>query len=68
MQQFSLATSTILTLAGIGLAIFGIAAEEWKQVAVGLVLIFGAGVFATLYLGARRSSRHRAVECSPQCD
>ena len=53
LQIFSFGISTILALAGLGFAVFGILAAEFKPAAVGLVLIFGAGVFATLYLGTR---------------
>ena len=52
-QTFSFGMSTFLALAGIGFAVFGIIAAEFKPTAVGLVLIFGAGVFATLYIGTR---------------
>ena len=57
MQFFSFGTSTILALAGIGFAVFGIAVAEFKPTAIGLVLvlIFGARVFATLYIGTRWS-------------
>ena len=53
MKFFSFATSTILALAGIGFAVVGIIQMEFKHTAIGLVLIFGAGVFATLYMGTR---------------
>jgi hypothetical protein len=46
MQFFSFGISTILALVGIVVA-------EFKPTADGLVLIFGAGVFATLYMGTR---------------
>ena len=55
MQFFSFGVSTILALAGIGFAVFGIAVAEFKPTAIGLVLIFGAGVFATLYISTRWS-------------
>ena len=55
MPRFAFATSAFLTLAGIGVAVIGIAAEEWKPAAIGLVLILGAGVFARLYRGTRKS-------------
>ncbi len=57
MTIFSFATSTILALAGIGFAVVGIIQVEFKHTAIGLVLIFGAGVFATLYMGTRWVSR-----------
>ena len=53
LQIFSFGVSTILALAGIGFAVVGIIQAEFKQTAIGLVLIFGADVFATLYLGTR---------------
>ncbi len=57
LQIFSFGVSTILALAGIGFAVVGIIQAEFKQTAIGLVLIFGAGVFATLYLGTQWVSR-----------
>ena len=57
MQIFSFGISTILALAGIGFAVYGIIEAEFKPTAAGLVLIFGAGVFATLYMGIRWASR-----------
>ncbi len=57
MQVFSFGISTILALAGIGFAVFGIGVAEFKPTAIGVVLIFGAGVFATLYIGTRWVSR-----------
>jgi hypothetical protein len=53
LQIFSFGVSTILALVGVGFAVLGITAGEFKPTAVGLVLIFGAGVFATLYIGTR---------------
>jgi hypothetical protein len=53
LQTFSFGISTSLALAGIGFAVFGIVVAEFKPTAVGLVLILGAGVFATLYMGTR---------------
>jgi hypothetical protein len=58
LQAFSFGTSTILAVTGIGLAVLGIVAAEFKPIAVGLVLILGAGVFATLYIGTRWISVH----------
>lgn len=57
LQKFSFATSTLLALSGIALSIFGILFEEGKPLGIGFVLIFGAGVFATLYLGTRWASK-----------
>ena len=57
LQILSFGISTILALTGIVFAVFGIVAAEFKPTAVGLVLIFGAGVFATLYMGTRWVSR-----------
>ena len=57
LQIFSFGVSAILVLAGLGFAVVGIIQAEFKQTAIGLVLIFGAGVFATLYMGTRWVSR-----------
>lgn len=57
-QKFSFGISTILALAGIGFAVFGIVAAESKPTGVGLVLIFGAGIFAMLHMGTRWVSRN----------
>jgi hypothetical protein len=46
--------AVVLAIAGILTSVFGIAQEHFKPTAIGLVLIFGSGVFATLYLGSRR--------------
>ena len=60
LQKFSFGMSTILALSGIGCAAFGLVAEQYKPIALGLVLICGAAVFATLYRGTRKSSREPA--------
>lgn len=65
LQIFSFVTSSFLALAGIACALFGILAEELKPLAVGFVLIFGAGVFATLYLGTRWASQKPSRRESP---
>lgn len=57
MQIFSFGMSTTLALGGIGFAVFGILKGEFEPTAIGLVLILGAGVFATLYVGTRWVSR-----------
>jgi hypothetical protein len=54
MRRLSFAAATILVVAGILISLYGIAEERMKPIAIGLVLIFGSGVFATLYLGTRR--------------
>jgi hypothetical protein len=54
MSRFSFVTATVLAIAGILTSVYGIAQEHMKPMAIGLVLIFGSGVFATLYLGTRR--------------
>jgi hypothetical protein len=54
MRTLSFAAAAVLFVAGILTAVYGIAEERVKPVAIGLVLIFGSGVFATLYLGTRR--------------
>lgn len=53
MRRFSYLLSTLLALAGVTCAVLGILNESFKAAAIGVVLIFGAGVFATLYLGSR---------------
>ena len=58
LQNISFALSAVLALGGITFSVSGIVAEEFKPIAIGLVLIFGAGVFATLYLGTRWASHH----------
>jgi hypothetical protein len=54
MQIFSFGTGATLALSGVGIAVFGILDGGFKPTAIGLVLVFGAGVFATLYVGSRR--------------
>jgi hypothetical protein len=49
MKQLSL----VLVVLGVLAALFGVSQEQWKAFLVGIVLIFGSGVFATLYLGSR---------------
>ena len=56
LQILTFGISTILAVAGIGFAVVGIIQGEFKHTAIGLVLIFGAGVFATLFLGTRWAS------------
>jgi hypothetical protein len=43
-----------LVVCGVLAALYGISTEEWKAFIVGIVLIFGSGVFATLHLADRR--------------
>jgi len=57
MQLFSFGMATILAVAGIGTGVFGIVVTEWKPTAIGLVLLLGAGVFATLNIGTRMKLR-----------
>jgi hypothetical protein len=54
MSVMSFAVAAALAIAGIGISIYGILGEQLKPTAVGLVLIFGSGVFATLCLASRR--------------
>ncbi len=54
MRQFSFGLSSLLALGGVGMGAIGIATEEFKVASIGIILIFGAGVFATLYLGSRQ--------------
>jgi len=54
MMRFLLfAGSLSLAIVGGTSAVLGVVAESYKPIAVGLVLIFTAGVLATLYLGTR---------------
>jgi hypothetical protein len=53
MSVVSFAVAAALAVAGIGISIYGIAGEHFKPTAIGLVLIFGSGVFATLCLASR---------------
>jgi len=53
MRQISFAVSSALAISGATVAVSGIINESFKISAVGLVLVFTAGVFATLYLGSR---------------
>jgi hypothetical protein len=55
MRQFSYLLSSLLALIGVTCSVLGIANESFKAAAIGVVLIFAAGVFATLYLGSRRN-------------
>jgi hypothetical protein len=53
----SFAVAAALAIAGIAISISGITNEHFKPTAIGLVLIFGSGVFATLCLASRGRSR-----------
>ncbi len=53
IRRFSFSASSLLAIVGTISAIGGIMDESFKAVLIGIVLIFAAGVFATLYLGAR---------------
>jgi len=53
----SFAVTAALAIAGIAISIYGIANEHFKPTAIGLVLIFGSGVFATLCLASRSRSK-----------
>lgn len=55
MRRFSFFFSSLFVLVGVACAVLGILGENFKSVLIGVVLIFGAGVFATLYLGTRRN-------------
>jgi hypothetical protein len=54
MSLFTYGISGALALSGTGIAIAGIIAGEFKPFVIGLVLLFGAMVFARLYVGTRR--------------
>jgi hypothetical protein len=53
VSRFTSGLGVALTLAGTATAVAGIIEGEFKPVAIGLVLICGATVFAILYLGTR---------------
>ncbi len=53
IRQLLFATSALLAIVGTASSIGGILGESFKAISVGIVLIFAAGVFATLYLGSR---------------
>jgi hypothetical protein len=53
MRVLSFTASSILTFAGMCLSTYGILRSDYKLLAVGLVLIFGAAVFAVLFVGSR---------------
>jgi hypothetical protein len=57
MSIMSFAVAAALAIAGIAVSIYGIANEHFKPTAIGLVLIFGSGVFATLCLASRGRSK-----------
>lgn len=53
IRHFSFTASSLLAIVGTISSISGIMGESFKAVLIGMVLIFTAGVFATLYLGSR---------------
>ena len=57
MSILSFAVAAALAIAGIAISVYGIANEHFKPTAIGLVLIFGSGVFATLCLASRGRSK-----------
>jgi len=57
MSIVSFAVASSLAIAGIAISVYGIANEHFKPTAIGLVLIFGSGVFATLCLASRGRSK-----------
>ncbi len=50
------AVSPALAAMGTSLGVLGILASEFKPIAIGLILIFGGGVFALLYVGIKRTA------------
>ena len=54
MSKVLFAFAALLAIAGIATSVYGIAQEHFKPTAIGLVLILGSGIFATLYVGSRR--------------
>lgn len=53
MRYFSFIASSALACGGSTLSVIGILGESFKTALIGMVLVFTAGVFATLYLGSR---------------
>ena len=53
MRQFAFFTSSTLAVAGSTIAVLGVTGESLKFVAIGIILILTAGVFATLTLATR---------------
>jgi hypothetical protein len=58
VRRFALTAGVLLATAGTALAVLGIWSPQssGKELGTGLVLLFGAGVFAILSLGGRRNS------------
>jgi hypothetical protein len=54
-MRVTFGVSAVLATAGTALAVSGIHWGEFKPFMIGLVLLLGAGVFAILSLGARRT-------------
>ncbi len=54
MSRYTYAISALLALAGIAVAVDGVYLGESKPIAIGFILIFGAYVFALLYIGMPR--------------
>jgi hypothetical protein len=57
MQSLLFQTSSSLAVSGIASVGYGLFAEQAKLLVLGFVLVLGAGVFATLYLGTRKASQ-----------
>ena len=57
MSIVSSAVAAALAIAGIAISVYGIANKHFKPTAIGLVLIFGSGVFATLCLATKGRSK-----------
>ena len=54
IAKLSFAASASLAAVGIAMGVAGIAHENFKQTATGLILILGGAVFALLCIGLRR--------------
>lgn len=61
-------TSLLLAVAGLISAVSGIIIEQFKPILIGFVLMMGAGVLATLYLGTRRDTANPQGENSTSPD
>jgi hypothetical protein len=55
MKRVTFGVSAMLAVVGMAMAISGIQGSDIKALPIGLVLLFGAGVFAILAVSLRRA-------------
>ena len=65
MVRVTFGLSAVLAIVGMVLSVEGIHGSDIKSLPTGLVLLFGAGVFAILSLSARRAGASQ-VESPPE--